>query len=94
MFSQMTQVRPATTVAVRPGTNTFTTVIPATLTIRSTVPQSQNQLNKPVSSTSTTCAPSQQPLRQITMQQPTQALAISQNQNNPNANPKLGESVL
>lgn len=89
VFSQMTQVRPATTVAVRPGTNTFTTVIPATLTIRSTVPQSQNQLNKPVSSTSTTCAPSQQPLRQITMQQPTQALAISQNQNNPNANPKL-----
>ncbi|KAM4014288.1 pogo transposable element with ZNF domain isoform 3-T3 [Anomaloglossus baeobatrachus] len=87
VFSQVTQVRPTTTVPVRPATNTFTTVIPATLTIRSTVPQ--NQANKPISSTSTTTAPSQQPLRQITMQQPTQALAISQNQNNPNANPKL-----
>ncbi|XP_071970539.1 pogo transposable element with ZNF domain isoform X2 [Engystomops pustulosus] len=88
VFSQMTQVRPATTVPVRPATNTFTTVIPATLTIRSTVPQSQNQLNKPISSISTTSAPSQ-PLRQITVQQPTQALAISQNQNNPITNPKL-----
>ncbi|XP_073493439.1 pogo transposable element with ZNF domain isoform X2 [Phyllobates terribilis] len=83
VFSQVTQVRPATTVPVRPTTNTFTTVIPATLTIRSTVPQSQNQVNKPISSTSTTTAPSQQPLRQITVQQPTQALAISQN--NPNS---------
>ncbi|XP_075117308.1 pogo transposable element with ZNF domain isoform X2 [Leptodactylus fuscus] len=88
VFSQVTQVRPATTVPVRPATNTFTTVIPATLTIRSTVPQSQNQINKPISSTSTTSAPSQ-PLRQITVQQPTQALAISQAQNNPNNNPKL-----
>ncbi|XP_069805457.1 pogo transposable element with ZNF domain isoform X3 [Dendropsophus ebraccatus] len=89
VFSQVTQVRPATTVPVRPATNTFTTVIPATLTIRSTVPQSQNQVNKPVTSTSTTSAPSQQPLRQITVQQPTQALAISQNQNTPNPNTKL-----
>lgn len=89
VFSQVTQVRPATTVPVRPATSTFTTVIPATLTIRSTVPQSQNQVNKSVSSTLTTSAPSQQPLRQITVQQPTQALAISQNQNNPNANTKL-----
>ncbi|XP_066464970.1 pogo transposable element with ZNF domain isoform X2 [Eleutherodactylus coqui] len=82
VFSQVTQVRPASTVPVRPATNTFTTVIPATLTIRSTMPQ--NQVNKPISSTLTTSAPSQQPLRQITVQQPTQALAISQNQNNPN----------
>ncbi|XP_040267800.1 pogo transposable element with ZNF domain isoform X1 [Bufo bufo] len=89
VFSQMTQVRPATTVAVRPATNTFTTVIPATLTIRSTMPQSQNQLNKSICSTLTTSAPSQQPLRQITVQQPTQALAITQNQNNPNSSPKL-----
>ncbi|XP_068270863.1 pogo transposable element with ZNF domain isoform X2 [Nyctibius grandis] len=41
VFSQMAQVRPGTTMPVRPTTNTFTTVIPATLTIRSTVPQSQ-----------------------------------------------------
>lgn len=41
MFSQMAQVRPGTTMPVRPTANTFTTVIPATLTIRSTVPQSQ-----------------------------------------------------
>ncbi|XP_056401721.1 pogo transposable element with ZNF domain isoform X3 [Hyla sarda] len=89
VFSQVTQVRPATTVPVRPATSTFTTVIPATLTIRSTVPQSQNQVNKAVSSTLTTSAPSQQPLRQITVQQPTQALAISQSQNTPITNPKL-----
>ncbi|KAM6106593.1 pogo transposable element with ZNF domain isoform 2-T2 [Pterocles gutturalis] len=43
VFSQMAQVRPGTTMPVRPATNTFTTVIPATLTIRSTVPQSQAQ---------------------------------------------------
>ncbi|XP_075032178.1 pogo transposable element with ZNF domain isoform X6 [Calonectris borealis] len=43
VFSQMAQVRPGTTMPVRPTTNTFTTVIPATLTIRSTVPQSQAQ---------------------------------------------------
>ncbi|XP_065713582.1 pogo transposable element with ZNF domain isoform X2 [Patagioenas fasciata] len=41
VFSQMAQVRPGTTMPVRPTANTFTTVIPATLTIRSTVPQSQ-----------------------------------------------------
>ncbi|XP_053134200.1 pogo transposable element with ZNF domain isoform X2 [Hemicordylus capensis] len=41
VFSQMAQVRPGPTMPVRPSSNTFTTVIPATLTIRSTVPQSQ-----------------------------------------------------
>ncbi|XP_061461832.1 pogo transposable element with ZNF domain isoform X5 [Rhineura floridana] len=43
VFSQMAQVRPGPTMPVRPSSNTFTTVIPATLTIRSTVPQSQAQ---------------------------------------------------
>lgn len=88
VFSQMTQVRPNTNVPVRPATNTFTTVIPATLTIRSPVPQSQAQVSKPISSTSTTLSPSQ-PMRQITMQQPMQTLTIPQNQNNPGTNPKL-----
>ncbi|XP_069506525.1 pogo transposable element with ZNF domain isoform X2 [Ambystoma mexicanum] len=71
VFSQMTQIRPANTVPVRPNTNTFTTVIPATLTIRSSVPQSQTQPSRPTPSTSTT-APSTQPssLGQITVQQP------------------------
>ncbi|KAF7238315.1 Pogo transposable element with ZNF domain [Varanus komodoensis] len=46
VFSQMTQVRPGPTMPVRPSSNTFTTVIPATLTIRSTVPQSQAQPQK------------------------------------------------
>uniref|UniRef100_A0A8C8T9J6 Pogo transposable element with ZNF domain n=1 Tax=Peromyscus maniculatus bairdii TaxID=230844 RepID=A0A8C8T9J6_PERMB len=53
VFSQMTPVRPGSTVPVRPTTNTFTTVIPATLTIRSTVPQSQAQQTKSTPSTST-----------------------------------------
>ncbi|XP_015271524.1 PREDICTED: pogo transposable element with ZNF domain [Gekko japonicus] len=43
VFSQVAQVRPGPTMPVRPPSNTFTTVIPATLTIRSTVPQSQAQ---------------------------------------------------
>ncbi|KAJ6652800.1 hypothetical protein lerEdw1_010654 [Lerista edwardsae] len=43
VFSQMAQVRPGPTMPVRPSSNTFTTVIPATLTIRSTVPQSPAQ---------------------------------------------------
>ncbi|XP_054853799.1 pogo transposable element with ZNF domain [Eublepharis macularius] len=43
VFSQMAQVRPGPTMPVRPSSNTFTTVIPATLTIRSTVPQTQAQ---------------------------------------------------
>ncbi|XP_039219415.1 pogo transposable element with ZNF domain [Crotalus tigris] len=43
VFSQMAQVRPAPSMPVRPASNTFTTVIPATLTIRNTVPQSQAQ---------------------------------------------------
>ncbi|CAH2327462.1 pogo transposable element with ZNF domain isoform X1 [Pelobates cultripes] len=90
MFSQMTQVRPAPAGPVRSATNTFTTVIPATLTIRSTVPQSQAQVNKTTPSTSTTSAPSQPPvaLRQIAMQQPQQTVPVSQN-NQQNANPKL-----
>uniref|UniRef100_A0ABI8AED4 Pogo transposable element derived with ZNF domain n=1 Tax=Felis catus TaxID=9685 RepID=A0ABI8AED4_FELCA len=54
VFSQMTPVRPGSTMPVRPTTNTFTTVIPATLTIRSTVPQSQSQQTKSTPSTSTT----------------------------------------
>ncbi|XP_052585908.1 pogo transposable element with ZNF domain isoform X4 [Peromyscus californicus insignis] len=54
VFSQMAPVRPGSTVPVRPTTNTFTTVIPATLTIRSTVPQSQSQQTKSTPSTSTT----------------------------------------
>ncbi|KAJ7307240.1 hypothetical protein JRQ81_009235 [Phrynocephalus forsythii] len=43
VFSQMAQVRPSPALPVRPPSNTFTTVIPATLTIRSTVPQTQAQ---------------------------------------------------
>ncbi|KFP70869.1 Pogo transposable element with ZNF domain, partial [Acanthisitta chloris] len=55
VFSQVAQVRPGATMPVRPTTNTFTTVIPATLTIRSTVPQSQApQQSKSSPSTSTT----------------------------------------
>ncbi|XP_061872307.1 pogo transposable element with ZNF domain isoform X9 [Colius striatus] len=50
VFSQMAQVRPGTTMPVRPTTNTFTTVIPATLTIRSTVPQSQAQQQMSIAS--------------------------------------------
>ncbi|XP_072283653.1 pogo transposable element with ZNF domain isoform X2 [Pyxicephalus adspersus] len=88
VFSQVTQVRQSSNVPVRPTTNTFTTVIPATLTIRSPVPQSQTQVSKTISSTSTTLAPSQ-PIQQITMQQPVQTLTIPQNQNNPSTNPKL-----
>lgn len=87
VFSQVTQVRPATNVPVRPAGNTFTTVIPATLTIRS--PLSQSQVSKSVSGTSTTSAPSQ-PIRQIAIPQPVQALTIPQNQNSPGGNPKLG----
>ncbi|XP_053330768.1 pogo transposable element with ZNF domain [Spea bombifrons] len=87
MFSQVAQVRPAPAVPVRPATNTFTTVIPATLTIRSTVPQSQAQGNKSTPSTSTTSAPSQPPvaLRQIAVQP--QPVPVSQN--NQNTNPKV-----
>ncbi|XP_029436139.1 pogo transposable element with ZNF domain isoform X2 [Rhinatrema bivittatum] len=74
VFSQMAQVRPGTALPIRPTTNTFTTVIPATLTIRSTVPQSQSQQTKPTPSTSTTSAASTQPptLGQVAMQQPGQ----------------------
>ncbi|KAM4690054.1 pogo transposable element with ZNF domain [Rhinophrynus dorsalis] len=85
VFSQVTQVRPAPTVPVRPATNTFTTVIPATLTIRSTVPQSQAQANKPTVSTATTSAPSQT-IRQITMQQQAQQQLAAPNQSNHAAN--------
>ncbi|XP_027764709.1 pogo transposable element with ZNF domain, partial [Empidonax traillii] len=41
VFSQVAQVRAGTPLPVRPAPNTFTTVIPATLTLRSTVPQAQ-----------------------------------------------------
>ncbi|KAM6039575.1 pogo transposable element with ZNF domain [Chlamydotis macqueenii] len=50
VFSQMAQVRPGATMPVRPAANTFTTVIPATLTIRSTVPQSQAQQQMSIAS--------------------------------------------
>uniref|UniRef100_A0A8V5H1G0 Pogo transposable element with ZNF domain n=1 Tax=Melopsittacus undulatus TaxID=13146 RepID=A0A8V5H1G0_MELUD len=75
VFSQMAQVRPGTTMPVRPTTNTFTTVIPATLTIRSTAPQSQaQQQSKSTPSTSTTPTATQPtPLGQLTVQQPGQS---------------------
>ncbi|XP_075593474.1 pogo transposable element with ZNF domain isoform X1 [Balearica regulorum gibbericeps] len=75
VFSQMAQVRPGTPMPVRPTTNTFTTVIPATLTIRSTVPQSQaQQQSKSTPSTSTTPTATQPPtLGQLTVQQPGQS---------------------
>nr|XP_014424457.1 pogo transposable element with ZNF domain isoform X2 [Pelodiscus sinensis] len=75
VFSQMAQVRPGTTMPVRPTTNTFTTVIPATLTIRSTVPQSQaQQQSKSTPSTSTTPTSTQPTtLGQLTVQQPGQS---------------------
>ncbi|NWS11711.1 POGZ protein, partial [Pachyramphus minor] len=41
VFSQVAQVRAGAPLPVRPAPNTFTTVIPATLTLRSTVPQAQ-----------------------------------------------------
>lgn len=74
VFSQMTPMRPSNSVPVRPSANTFTTVIPATLTIRSSVPQSQTQQSRPTPSTSTT-APSSQPssLGPVTVQQPNQS---------------------
>ncbi|CAO2599112.1 Pogo transposable element with ZNF domain [Lemmus lemmus] len=85
VFSQMTPVRPGSTVPVRPTTNTFTTVIPATLTIRSTVPQSQSQQTKSTPSTSTT----------PTATQPTSLgqLAVQPlGQSNQTSNPKLAPS--
>nr|XP_044993929.1 pogo transposable element with ZNF domain [Jaculus jaculus] len=82
VFSQMTPVRPGSTMPVRPTTNTFTTVIPATLTIRSTVPQSQSQQTKSTPSTSTTpTAPPPASLGQLAVQPPGQA--------NQTSNPKL-----
>ncbi|KFW86736.1 Pogo transposable element with ZNF domain, partial [Manacus vitellinus] len=41
VFSPVAQVRAGAPLPVRPAANTFTTVIPATLTLRSTVPQAQ-----------------------------------------------------
>ncbi|XP_039697548.1 pogo transposable element with ZNF domain isoform X5 [Pteropus medius] len=82
VFSQMAPVRPGSTMPVRPTTNTFTTVIPATLTIRSTVPQSQAQQTKSTPSTSTT--PTATPptsLGQLAVQPP--------GQSNQTPNPKL-----
>ncbi|NXC76859.1 POGZ protein, partial [Anhinga anhinga] len=86
VFSQMAQVRPGTTMPVRPTTNTFTTVIPATLTIRSTVPQSQaQQQSKSTPSTSTTPTATQPTtLGQLTVQQPGQSSQAT--------NPKLGKT--
>lgn len=70
---------------VRPSTNTFTTVIPATLTIRSTVPQSQSQQTKSTPSTSTTPTATQPTsLGQLAVQPPGQSSQTS--------NPKLGET--
>uniref|UniRef100_A0A8B9W9V9 Pogo transposable element with ZNF domain n=1 Tax=Bos mutus grunniens TaxID=30521 RepID=A0A8B9W9V9_BOSMU len=85
VFSQMTPVRPGSTMPVRPTTNTFTTVIPATLTIRSTVPQSQSQSTKSTPSTSTTPTATQPTsLGHLAVQPPGQS---SQTQN-----PKLAPS--
>ncbi|XP_013365401.1 PREDICTED: pogo transposable element with ZNF domain isoform X4 [Chinchilla lanigera] len=82
VFSQMTPVRPGSTMPVRPTTNTFTTVIPATLTIRSTVPQSQSQQTKSTPSTSTTPTATQPTsLGQLAVQPP--------GQSNQTSNPKL-----
>ncbi|GAB1287817.1 Pogo transposable element with ZNF domain [Apodemus speciosus] len=82
VFSQMTPVRPGSTMPVRPTTNTFTTVIPATLTIRSTVPQSQSQQTKSTPSTSTTPTATQPAsLGQLAAQPP--------GQSNQTSNPKL-----
>uniref|UniRef100_D3YUW8 Pogo transposable element with ZNF domain n=1 Tax=Mus musculus TaxID=10090 RepID=D3YUW8_MOUSE len=85
VFSQMTPVRPGSTMPVRPTTNTFTTVIPATLTIRSTVPQSQSQQTKSTPSTSTTPTATQPTsLGQLAGQPP--------GQSNQTSNPKLAPS--
>uniref|UniRef100_A0A8C2MQ26 Pogo transposable element with ZNF domain n=1 Tax=Cricetulus griseus TaxID=10029 RepID=A0A8C2MQ26_CRIGR len=85
VFSQMTPVRPGSTVPVRPTTNTFTTVIPATLTIRSTVPQSQSQQTKSTPSTSTTPTATQPAsLGQLAVQ--------PLGQSNQTSNPKLAPS--
>uniref|UniRef100_A0A2K6FA59 Pogo transposable element with ZNF domain n=1 Tax=Propithecus coquereli TaxID=379532 RepID=A0A2K6FA59_PROCO len=85
VFSQMTPVRPGSTMPVRPTTNTFTTVIPATLTIRSTVPQSQSQQTKSTPSTSTTPTATQPTsLGQLAVQPP--------GQSNQTTNPKLAPS--
>lgn len=85
VFSQMTPVRPGSTMPVRPTTNTFTTVIPATLTIRSTVPQSQSQQTKSTPSTSTAPTATQPTsLGQLAVQPP--------GQSNQTPNPKLGET--
>ncbi|XP_060125584.1 pogo transposable element with ZNF domain isoform X4 [Zootoca vivipara] len=86
VFSQMAQVRPGPAMPVRPSSNTFTTVIPATLTIRSTVPQSQVQpqskSSPSTSSTTTTPTPAQPTaLGQLTVQQPGQSTQAT--------NPKL-----
>ncbi|NXI94587.1 POGZ protein, partial [Psophia crepitans] len=88
VFSQMAQVRPGTPMPVRPTTNTFTTVIPATLTIRSTVPQSQaQQQSKSTPSTSTTPTATQPTtLGQLTVQQPGQSSQAT--------NPKLAGQIL
>uniref|UniRef100_A0A673U618 Pogo transposable element with ZNF domain n=1 Tax=Suricata suricatta TaxID=37032 RepID=A0A673U618_SURSU len=85
VFSQMTPVRPGSTMPVRPTTNTFTTVIPATLTIRSTVPQSQSQQTKSTPSTSTTPTATQPTsLGQLASQPP--------GQSSQTPNPKLAPS--
>lgn len=85
VFSQMTPVRPGSTMPVRPTTNTFTTVIPATLTIRSTVPQSQSQQTKSTPSTSTTPTATQPTsLGQLAVPPP--------GQSNQTPNPKLAPS--
>ncbi|XP_077176455.1 pogo transposable element with ZNF domain isoform X1 [Paroedura picta] len=75
VFSQVAQVRPGPTMPVRPSSNTFTTVIPATLTIRSTVPQSQAQPQSKSTPSISTTASSTQPaaLGQLTVQQPGQS---------------------
>ncbi|KAL8184761.1 UNVERIFIED_CONTAM: hypothetical protein K2H54_027489, partial [Gekko kuhli] len=81
VFSQVAQVRPGPTMPVRPPSNTFTTVIPATLTIRSTVPQSQPQpQSKSTPSISTTATSTQQAaMGQLTVPQPGQSSQATTN---------------
>uniref|UniRef100_A0A6J0U230 Pogo transposable element with ZNF domain isoform X1 n=1 Tax=Pogona vitticeps TaxID=103695 RepID=A0A6J0U230_9SAUR len=75
VFSQMAQVRPSPAMPVRPSSNTFTTVIPATLTIRSTVPQTQAQPQSKSSPSTSTTPTATQPsaLGPLTVQQPGQS---------------------
>lgn len=81
VFSPVTPVRPGNTVSVRPTTNTFTTVIPATLTIRSTVPQTaqtQQQTKPPPQTPVTLNSPQPSAVTHLTnLQKPVQNVQSS-----------------